>query len=102
MLIFQRSTAFHLQSHTTCFHGTKQLNAAANIGFRTRLLRILPQTVFFPPVVLFLPDKTHLVYLIISAISVLAFENGLPLWVELIERIDMEQRSIAKMLGTGI
>lgn len=47
---------------------------------------------------LFLPDKAHLVYLIISAILVPAFKKGLALWVELIERTDIEQRFIGEVL----
>lgn len=98
LLVFQRSTAFYLQSHTTGFHGTKQLYAAANVGFRTRLLRTLPKQLFFS-CCFFLPDKTHLVYLIISAIWVPAFENGLALSVELIEGQIRKKGSLLKCQG---
>ena len=98
VLVFQMSTAFYLWSHTTGFHLTKQLNTTANSSLRTRLLGILPPNNFF----LFLPDKTHLVYLINSAMSVPAFKNGLAVWVELIERKIWSKGSLVKCWGARI
>lgn len=46
LLVFQRSTAFHLWSHTTGFHRTKQLNTTANSSFRTRLKDTAPKQCF--------------------------------------------------------
>lgn len=103
LLVFQRSTAFYLQSRTTHFHGTKLLNAAGNISLRNKLKDADPNS--FIIILFFLFFFFYLMEHISStllAIWLPAFENGLTLWVDIVERPDMKQGFIVSFKCWGL